>query len=179
MADLHVTWMKPIKLTKVGKMSLAMNLDDVPNTAGVYMFFRRRSTNSSEVIYVGKGDDLRQRLAWHGNNHALILALLAKPGGTCFLMPGEFKARPNQNAKTAIATIERVLIRTCIEDGHPLINIKGSRIKTQHIVSVLPVGAKVIKAEIGFEPKPAKKPAAEKSATRGKAKPSSTKRSVD
>ena len=165
LADLHVTWMKPIKLAKVGKTSLTINVDDVPTTCGVYMFFRREGKNTTEVVYVGKATNLRQRVGWHGNNHALIVAMLAKPG-TCFVMPGEFKARAAQNPDVCIATIERVLIRKCIEEGHPLINVRGSRIVTRHVISTLPAGAKFLRPSIGFEPQASKAPAAKKAPTR-------------
>lgn len=166
MADLHVTWMEPIKLEKVRGPSLTIDVDDLPATSGVYIFFRRRGTNTTEVIYVGKASNLKKRVAWHANNHALIIALLAKPGGTCYVMPGEFKAKTTQKAADCIATIERVLIRKCIEDGHPLINIKGSRKVTRHVLSTLPRGAKFLRPSIGFEPQAKKRPVAKKASTR-------------
>jgi hypothetical protein len=171
LADLHVTWMKPIKLARVKGPSLVIDGDDLPTTCGVYIFFRRRSTNTTEVIYIGKATNLKQRIGWHANNHALILAMLAKPGGTCYLMPGEFKAKTAQRPENCIATIERVLIRKCIEDGHPLINVKGSRIRTQHVISTLPAGAKFLSESIGFEPQAKKAvPAQKSSAKKGRAR---------
>lgn len=171
LADLHVTWMKPIKLAKVKGPSLTIDVDDLPTTSGVYVFFRRRGTNTTEVIYVGKATNLKQRIGWHANNHALIVAMLAKPGGVCYLMPGEFKAKTTQKSEDCITTIERVLIRKCIEDGHPLINVKGSRIVTQHVISTLPAGAKFLRSSIGFEPQ-AKKPSAAKKAAAKKSRKS-------
>jgi hypothetical protein len=173
LADLHVTWMKPIKLAKIKGPSLDIDVDDVPTTSGVYMFFRRQSTNSTEVVYVGKAINLKQRVGWHGNNHALIVAMLAKPG-SYYVMPGEFKARGTQNPAECIATIERVLIRKCIEDGHPLINVKGSRIVTRHVISTLPARAKFLSESIGFEPQarkapPTKTAAAKKAAAKKRA----------
>lgn len=172
MADLHLTWMKPIKLAKVKGPSLNINVDVVPTTCGVYMFFRRQSTNTTEVVYVGKATNLKQRVGWHGNNHALIVAMLAKPG-TYYVMPGEFKARGNQKPDECVATIERVLIRKCIEDGHPLINVKGSRIVTRHVISTLPARAKFLSERIGFEPQARKAPAGKAAAEK---KPAAKKR---
>lgn len=163
MADLHIDWMKPIRLPKEGKHSLAIDTDSIPKAPGVYMFFRRVGTNSTEVVYVGKAANLKGRTTGHQNNHALITALL-ETEGTYYLMPGRFKPLPGQNSKTSIRTIERVIIRTCIEDGHPLINIAGARIKTQHVVSTLPAGSKFLSEKIGFEPVAHKKKGAAKKA---------------
>lgn len=65
MADLHIDWMKPIRLPKEGKHSLAIDTDSIPKAPGVYMFFRRVGTNSTEVVYVGKADDLKGRPTGH------------------------------------------------------------------------------------------------------------------
>lgn len=150
MADLHLEWMKPIRLAKSGKHSLTIDTTSVPNSAGVYTFFRRTANNKTEVIYVGQGERLQRRINWHKNNHALITALIKK-SGIYYLMPGIFKALPGQNSKKSIKTIERVLIRNLIDDGHPLINTKGILIRTQHVVSTVPAGAKFLNQKIGFE----------------------------
>lgn len=163
MADLNVEWMKPIKLPKDGKHSLAIDNESIPASPGVYLFFRRVGKNTTEVVYVGKANNLKTRAHSHQNSHKLITGLIEKKG-VYYLMPGVFKALPGQVAKTSIKVIERVLIRACIEDEHPLINVQGIRLRTQHVASKLPAGAKFLHERIAFEPRksPAKKVAPKK-----------------
>lgn len=158
MADLNVEWMKPIKLPMEGKHSLKIDAEPIPDRPGVYLFFRRVGKNTTEVVYVGKAENLKSRVHSHRNSHQLITRLIEKKG-VCYVMPGVFKALPGQVAKTSIKVIERVLIRACIEDEHPLINVQGVRLRTQHVASKLPAGAKFLDERIAFEPK---KPAAKK-----------------
>jgi hypothetical protein len=150
MADLHVEWSKPIKLAREGRHSLVFNMENVPPKPGVYVFFRREDRNTTRAIYVGCAQNLQRRTANHANNHSLITELRSRKG-TYYLMPGTFKARPSQIAKTSIKTIERVIMRSCLEDGHPLINVSGMRIRARHVLSSLPAGAKWLQTSIGFE----------------------------
>lgn len=62
-------------------------------------------------------------------------------------------------AKTSINVIDRVLIRACIKDEHPFINVQGIRLRIQLVPSKLPAGAKFLHERIAFEPRksPAKK----------------------
>ncbi|WP_447779303.1 hypothetical protein [Variovorax boronicumulans] len=156
MANLHIDWHKPIRLSKVPRQSsLLFDLTDVPNAPGVYVFFVRIGTNTTRVVYAGSSGNLQRRLSGHQNNHKLMLALLSHKG-SCFMVPGVFKALPGQVAGKCIKTVERVLIRSFLEDGHPLINIAGARIKTEYVVSTLPVGTRFVQESIGFEKRKSK-----------------------
>ncbi|MCX8500239.1 MAG: hypothetical protein ORO03_00875 [Alphaproteobacteria bacterium] len=166
MADLNVEWMKPIQLPIDGKHSLTIDAESIPAKPGVYLFFRRMGTNTTEVVYVGKAENLKSRIHSHRNSHKLITELIDKKG-VYYVMPGVFDALPGQVAKSSIKVIERVLIRACIEDEHPLINVQGVRLRTQHVASQLPAGAKFLEERIAFEPN---KPAAKKAAAKKKVK---------
>ena len=76
MADLHIDWKPPILLKKEGEHSLTFDTESIPGSAGVYMFFRRSGKNTTEVVYVGKANNLQKRTSLHMNSHKLISALL-------------------------------------------------------------------------------------------------------
>lgn len=73
-------------------------------------------------------------------------------------MPGVFKPLRGQTSEQALGLIERTLIRDCVEEGHPLINIKGIRIRTRHVVSTLAAGGKFLNERVAFEPPSTKTP---------------------
>lgn len=148
-ADLHLEWLKPVRLPKEDKFSLTIDTQRIPASAGVYMFFCRYK-GVTNVVYVGKAENLKSRAGLHKKNHDIIKTLLGMKG-IYYLMPGVFKSKSGQNAKACIATAERVLIRKCIEDEHPLINVAGSRIKTRNLISTLPPGSKFLWPSIPFE----------------------------
>lgn len=56
---------------------------------------------------------------------------------------------------------------------HPLINVKGSRIVTRHVISTLPARAKFLSERIGSEPQARKAPAGKVAAAK---KPAAKKR---
>ncbi|MNQ93801.1 hypothetical protein D3C85_1092830 [compost metagenome] len=148
---MHIDWQRPIQLPKVPrKSSLIFDTSDVPNVPGVYVFFVRIGTNTTRVVYAGSSAKLQKRLTGHQNNHKLMMALLSHKG-SCFMVPGVFKALRGQVAGRCIKTIERVLIRSFLEDGHPLINVAGTRISTEYVVSTLPPGTRFVQESIGFE----------------------------
>jgi hypothetical protein len=132
--DLHLRWVKPLPLSdgKRDGLIYTADIDDVPETGGVYVFGRAYGSNF-EALYVGKSDNVRGRIYHQLNNVRLMQHLKQARSGARYLLAGVFEARPGQQEDRSLRIIERALIRHFLSEGHDLVNKQGARLR-QHSV---------------------------------------------
>ena len=129
-----VLWQKPQPLRSY---PYTPNLDLIPKSAGVYIFYRKHGT-TFHVFYVGKGLNLRSRLKGQLNNLKLMNGIRAAANGARLLAYGEIVLKPGQKAVSAIHAAEKLLIRHFVDEGHELINIQGVKIRLQTLTNERP-----------------------------------------
>lgn len=130
---LGLTWSKPLDLVDAG-MAYDLDLDRVPEDAGVYVFGRRHG-RSFEALYVGKADILRSRVRTQLNNLRLMEHLKDARSGRRSLMLGIFEPKGGQRQTPSLQVIERALIRYFMSQGHDLVNVQGARLRHHQVDS--------------------------------------------
>ena len=133
---ISVEWGRPLVLRDGARQNLIyiVNLDKVPNSAGVYVFGRRWGRNI-EALYVGKGCNIRGRVKGQLNNLRLMQHLKHAKIGKRVLLYGEVITKPGQKIDTVVTLLERSLIRHFLFEGHDLVNKQGARIRRHEVNS--------------------------------------------
>lgn len=133
--QIKASWSKPIALKKLPASALqiySVNLEQVPENPGVYVFARKHG-NSVFPIYIGETMSLRARVKTHLNSLPLMKAIENAPNGGRFLIYCTVDARAKDKAKKQIKVLERVLILHAQGEGHALFNKKGTKLPTDTI----------------------------------------------
>lgn len=133
--DLHIAWLPPHPLRDGYRERLTYtldDLDDLPDSPGVYIFGRRHGDTFAPV-YIGKALDLYRRIRQQLNNNRLMNALWDAPTGERQLLVGELVAKPGQRAERAIKIVERGLIKLALAQGHEIVNVQGARLHSHDI----------------------------------------------
>lgn len=132
--DFNLDWGTPLPLRKSkGNTIYALDLEKIPKTPGVYIFLRVHG-NSTNVLYVGKADNLKGRIKQQLNAVRLMKGIENAPSGARSIVYAEF--RPKQGQRThCLRLIERGLIRYYLAQGNELLNIQGSRIRKHSLTS--------------------------------------------
>jgi hypothetical protein len=134
MINPSLNWLRPQTLSRYPYQP---NLDAIPDSAGVYVFFRLHG-RSHQVFYVGKATRLRQRIRTQLNNLKLMNGIKAAANGARLLAYAEVVLKPGQQAGPTVGAAERMLIRHFIEEGHDLLNVQGARIRVQTLTNDRP-----------------------------------------
>jgi hypothetical protein len=152
--DLHLEWGQPVPLRRApGNTIYSIDLAGIPKSPGIYVFFRTHGTSVS-VLYVGKADNLKNRIKGQLNAVRLMRGIENAPTGARCVVYGEFKPRPGQRSDSnCLRLIERGLIRYYLAQGNELLNIQGSRIQKHSLTSERTAAAvrRLIPTEIFFE----------------------------
>src|SRR5690606_19451703 len=134
--ELIVQWHKPIEPLDGAEEHLiytAKGLDEWWGVPGVYMFARKFG-GSLHPLYVGKAENIGQRVTQHFKSSTRLMNSLRKSAnGLKVLVPAEFKPKRGQNTKKCIGLIERALIDHTLSEGHELLNVQGARTPTHTI----------------------------------------------
>ena len=133
--DLTIAWLPPFKLTDASKQRMTYTfdgLDDLPDTAGVYVFGRRHG-NAFSPLYVGKATIISRRIPQQLNNNKLMRALELAPNGRRELLIGEVMAKRGLQPERAIVVVERGLIKLALAQGHDLVNVSGTAIRSHTV----------------------------------------------
>lgn len=112
----------------------AIDLDKLPNVAGVYVFGRQWGA-SIEALYVGKAKDIRRRVKGQLNNLRLMRRMREARGGNRIILVGRFIAKPGQQENKCLSLIERSLIRHFLSEGHNLFNVQGTQLRQHEVTS--------------------------------------------
>jgi hypothetical protein len=134
---LFLDWSNPIPLLDGSDRNLMYRIDPerLPNSAGVYVFGRRRRNRDFEALYVGKANNISGRVRSHEKNLPLMMHLKNARNGKLFVRVGVFNARQGQTAGRCLPIIERALIRYFLSEGHDLVNKQGTRLRRHEIAS--------------------------------------------
>jgi hypothetical protein len=134
---LAVDWAKPalLKSAKKDGLMYKVDLDKLPNAAGIYIFGRRWGSGEFEALYVGKADRIRGRVRSHFNNLRLMNHIRDAKNGKRILLAGTLVTKPGQQMTKCLRLVERALIRHFMSEGHDLVNKQGTRIRRHEISS--------------------------------------------
>jgi hypothetical protein len=131
---LQVDWGKPVPMRRDKVAGYILDLEKLPDHAGVYVFGRRWG-NSYEALYVGKALRIRSRVKGQLNNLRLISHIRTAKVGSRVVMTGVVVTKPGQQIDKCITLVERSLIRYFLSEGHDLVNIMGTALRQHEIVS--------------------------------------------
>jgi hypothetical protein len=139
---LRIEWLKPVPLRSGSREGLiyTLDLEAVPEGAGVYVFARRWG-KTFEALYVGKAQNIRKRVRGQRNHLRLMRHVEDARNGRRVLIPALVHPRPGQQRAAILRLVERALIRHFLSEGHDLVNLQGTRIR-RHEVESKPVRPK-------------------------------------
>ncbi len=129
----QLEWHDPID-HPTGPKDLAVS--SIPKVPGVYIFFREHGAKI-QIFYVGATKRLRGRVKGQLNNHALMTAISGAKNGKRRLVWASLKLKPGQKRDSALKVAEKLMIRHYVEQGQPVHNVQGKRIKTHTLTNVV------------------------------------------
>ena len=132
--DLNLEWGKPLPLKHASDGLYQVNLEEIPRSPGIYVFYRSFG-DSARALYVGKAGDLRSRVKQQLNAHRLMTGIANAAIGSRFIAFGELKRKPGQQIAPCLALMEHALIRYYLAQKHELLNIHGSRVRKHSLAS--------------------------------------------
>jgi hypothetical protein len=132
--EFTLEWGRPLTLQPAtGNAIYSLDLQEIPSSAGVYVFFRRFG-DAVEALYVGQSENLKKRIKQDLNSVTLVKGIENAREGTRCVMHAVFRAKQGQRAN-CLLLIERALIRYYLAQGHELLNIQGKRIPRHSLTS--------------------------------------------
>lgn len=136
MMKLNIDWIRPISLRDASRENMIYNVDlqRIPNTAGIYVFGRRWG-NQFEALYVGKANNIRNRVKGQLNNLRVMQHLKNAKTGKRIILTGEIITKPGQQLAKCLQIVERALIRYFLSEGHDLVNMQGTRLRRHELLS--------------------------------------------
>jgi hypothetical protein len=131
---IEAAWSKPIPLKKdsSGELIYQLDLDELPDEAGVYVFGRKYGDGYAP-IYIGETLSIRRRIKDHLKSVPLMKAIENAPNGGRFLIFCTVSAGTKEKAKKHVGIIEKALILHAQAEGHELFNQKGTKLPTDTI----------------------------------------------
>ena len=132
--NLQVDWGKPIPMRQSQTLMYELDLDKLPDEAGVYVFGRSWG-GKFEALYVGKALRIRRRVKGQTNNLRLMTHVRNARTGNRVVIPGIIKTRPGQQIGKVMTLSERALIRHFLSEGHDLVNVSGATLRRHELVS--------------------------------------------
>lgn len=135
MATWEVTWHTPLELreSRDTRYIYECDLEALNVWPGLYIFARTHG-ESIEPIYIGETENLRRRIEQHLASVPLMNGLKYARTGRRVLMVGELETRRGLRVKPTLQKIEQVLVREALNQGHELLNDRGTRYVTDDIV---------------------------------------------
>lgn len=131
---LQLDWSRPVQMRRVRGSIYSLDLERIPDTAGVYVFGRRYG-DDFEALYVGKARNVRRRVKGQLNNLRLMSHVRDAKIGHRIVLVGSVITKPGQQIEQCLTLAERSLIRYFLSDGHDLVNISGARLRSHEIIS--------------------------------------------
>lgn len=155
LVDIMLKWSQPIQLSSGASENLiySLDVDSLPQTAGLYVFGRRRGQMIIPV-YVGQALRLRGRVKRQLNNAKLMLALKKTPNRRKYITYAEIVGKPGQSAKKVLNVVEKAFIEHALAEGHDIVNVQGTKRRKHFITST---GGRAGRTWIPKQLSPAKK----------------------
>ncbi|MFA6290507.1 MAG: hypothetical protein WC637_01925 [Victivallales bacterium] len=126
---IELNWSTPFILLDGSSSNMVYALPEnnrISNTSGIYIFYRKYGEAIS-AVYIGKADNISQRVNQQFNNVRLMMAIKNSGAGSKHLIYGQLKAKQGQNVKRVIKLLERQFIAFAKLNGHNLVNIHGTK----------------------------------------------------
>ena len=133
--DLQLHWMPPVRLRDGADEYLTYTsdqLDQIPENPGIYIFGRRHGTKFS-ALYIGKAKNLCGRITQQLNATRLMNVLAYAQSGERQLLVGVLRPKGGQRVERALTILERGLIKLALAEGHELVNVHGTRIRSHEV----------------------------------------------
>ena len=127
--EIETNWSKPFILLDGASSNMVYALpenSEIPSTAGIYIFYRKHGGTIS-AVYIGKADNIAQRVKQQLNNVKLMMAIRNSGTGEKCLIYGKLKTKQGQRVKKIIKLLERKFIAFAKLNGHGLVNIHGTK----------------------------------------------------
>jgi hypothetical protein len=127
--NISATWRQPVALAlaRSGLIYECPEIENVPQTPGVYIF-GRRFDKSIEPLYVGRATNLQNRLWQHlEGNVKLMMGLKEAQIGERFFMCCEVNAKKGQNIEKVLEILETALITHLLSEGYELLQTMGTK----------------------------------------------------
>lgn len=115
-------------------MEYWLDIGKLSNGPGLYVFARSYG-KSFEPLYIGKAASLQRRVKGQLNNLKLMKGIRNAPNGKRYLLVAQLLPSPGVPLDTVLKTTERALIENALTDGHPILNIQGTKWKAHSITS--------------------------------------------
>ena len=133
---LNVEWARPVQLKDGTRQNLIYVVDAnrLPPASGIYILARRWGSDL-EALYVGKANNIRNRVKGQLNNLRLMQHLRNAKAGRRIVLAGRIITKGGQRLDKSLALIERALIRYFLSEGHDLVNKQGTRLRHHQVVS--------------------------------------------
>jgi hypothetical protein len=124
--NIHAKWNQPVVLTLGGAGAIysCPDIGNVPDTAGVYVFYRQFGDNVIP-LYIGMAANIRGRLEQYLNSVRLMVAIVNALAGGRYFMCCEVEFRRGQDRRKVLKTLESALIAHALAEGHELLNKQG------------------------------------------------------
>lgn len=134
--DLQIEWSRQVQLRDASKdnMIYGVDLSKITTGVGVYIFGRRWG-KQFEALYVGKAQNVRNRVKDHLNNLRVMQHLRNAKTGKRIVLAGQLVTKPGQRKSKCLGLAERALIRYFLSEGHDLVNKQGTRIRRHEMQS--------------------------------------------
>lgn len=135
--ELRIQWLRPQPLINGSRTSLiyTMALDELPEKCGIYIFGRRWGRKKFKALYVGKANNIRNRVKGQLNNLRLMQHVKSATAGKRLVMAGTFATRSDRRKEKCLPLLERAFIRHFLSEGHDLVNKQGTRIRRHKVES--------------------------------------------
>lgn len=133
--NITLDWHEPIILGSSSTLLKNLKVFDfsiLPEIAGVYIFFREYG-DYKEALYVGRSENIRNRMKAHFNSIKLVDGLINTKAGPKKLAFAEVITRGNLSK--ALAQAEKGLINELDSLDHPLLNHQLMKDQYDYIVS--------------------------------------------
>ena len=132
--NIYCEWHKVIYLNDGSKENLIFNIDEtlLPDESGCYVFFNEYG-EKRRIIYIGRANNLRQRIKEQLNNVRLMNGIKNFGKGYKAFIYCTIKPKRGQNLKKILEILERNLIKYAFTEGHELVNIQGAKIHFHEI----------------------------------------------
>ncbi len=129
-----IVWGNAITLSMLADGGVALDLNQVPEGPGVYIFLRQHSSKC-DALYVGQSLTLRNRIRLQLNNLKLMKEIRNSRTGTRLLVVGRFVPKQGQQLKPSLKKIESAFIRHFVAHNDALLNKQGTSIKLATVQS--------------------------------------------
>lgn len=133
--SVKIQWAKAITLGAKGafQRNLVKLLPDLPTIPGIYVFGRKHG-DRLVPIYIGQASNgFRSRLKQQANNLRLMEGVKEEKNGERVLLLGIVKLAQGQQLDRVLDVAEQAHIEHALTEGHPILNIKGTKTKRHEV----------------------------------------------